>query len=1508
MLAILAWVVLCGVPMLMAQQAPTPPAALPYLLPPVLGNAALARLQAMRFLVERGLTPGGRSPDQTLAAARRQQALSPRFSAVDAAAHPADASLSAAWQPVGPAQVSTASFGLVTGRVTALAADPADATGNTLYVGSTGGGVWKSTAAAGAANFAPLTDTLAAYSANSSVSLSIGALSVQPGGTGVVLAGTGDPNSAADSYYGAGILRSGDGGLTWSLIAESDDLETGGNNNYTFLGNSFAGFAWSTASPSTVVAAVSTSAEGIIVNAPSDATGILGLYYSLDAGKSWQLATITDGSGNVVQSSQMAITGGGNAATAVVWNPLRQLFFAAVRYHGYYQSPDGVTWTRMANQPGAALTTANCPTNAGTYASIGCPIFRGALAVQPVTGDLFALTVDQENQDQGLWRDVCSLSSNACANPVVQWGSQIADTALEAGNGDTTIPQAAYDLVLAAVPSQQDTLLFAGAYDLFRCSLANACAWRNTTNDQTCMAAGVAPAQHAIDATAAASGILYFGNDGGLWRTTDLVNQQQAACSSDDATHFQNLNEGLGSLAEVESMAEDETDSANLMASLGNLGTAAPQSGASAWLQVLDGYGSGAAIDPASTENWYATSEFGVGINRCTEGSGCNTAGFGSIVIGNSDVSGDGGTQLIPAPWILDPQNTSNIILGTCRIWRGPSIGDWSSSNLLSSMLDGDQGSMCNGNAEIRSLAASGSASDAAGVSEQVYAGLAGLLDGGESIPGHLFSASVNSASGASTSWTDLALSPVTLPASNSTVFNPGGFDISSIDVDAHDSTGNTVYVTVQGFGNNAVFVDKVYRSVDGGAHWQNLTSNLPNAPANSIAVDPNNANIVYVATDMGVYVTTEVSDCLDASDNCWSVFGTALPNAPAVQLAVYNYGATSVLRAATYGRGIWQIPLVSAATVQTTMSVTPASLNFASEAVSTQSAPQQLVVNNTGSLSLNISQITVTGDFSESDTCSSPIAPGDACVVEVYFLPAVTGARSGVLTLYANISSGQVTVPLSGTGLAAPSIILNPVQVDFPATTIGSTSPASNVTVSNTGGSTAALASETVSGDFSIAANTCGTTLTANTGCTVSLVFAPTASGTRTGTLTVVDSAGTQTAALTGTGQSVPTDTLSPASLAFAAQVIGTASAGQAVTLTNSGDLALQLIATQVSGAFQAINNCGTSLAGHASCAIVVQFVPQAVGSTQGTLTVSDALRVQTINLTGAGVAPAGISATPVSLSFGNYAIGATSPPQTVTVTNNGGIGLSALQYAVTGDFALASTSGGCGSSLGAGSACQLSLTFSPTQAGARSGQLTITAAELSSPLEVALSGSGEDFSLQVSGSSTATITSGQTASYLVQVIPVNGSTGTVSLSCAGAPVNATCVINPATVALNANATASATVTVETGVADTAMDGRSRALMPRASPLLLAVALPWLAVRRRKTAPAARRMLSLLALFVLFLAPVACGVSASGGSGGAGGGGTTSGNSTPSGTYTLTVTGSAPGVTHTASLTLTVE
>ena len=1468
--------------------------------------AASAALRARDFLGGRTL-PHPIAAARAMAAARKQQAA--MLTAQEMS--PQTSGLNAVWQPLGPNQVASIAYGNVTGRVTAIAIDPADASGNTVYLGTTGGGVWKSTNAAGPAasvSFAPLTDTLPVFSANagSSVipSLSIGAVSVQ---SGVVLAGTGDPNDATDSFYGSGLLRSIDGGLTWTLIQDSQDQTAG---RHSFIGLGFAGFAWSTTSPDTVVAAVSQAAEGTLVNAPDTTNSVMGLYYSTDAGATWQMATLMDGS-QIVQRPLPSSSGqGGNAATSVVWNPVRQRFYAAVRYHGYYESVDGATWTRVAQQPGSSLTTTACPPNTDTTGNPSCPIFRGALAVQPNSGDTFALTVDGNNLDQGLWQDVCGLSGTSCTSNELTFSKHLPSTPLETVNASTVIPQADYNLALAAVPSGADTILYAGTIDLYRCSLAAGCILRNTTNaiDGCAAPAMVAPAQHAI-ATLAGSTLLYLGNDGGLWRSTDGVNQQATPCSPDDATHFQNLNSGLGSLAEVTSFAQHPTDPATLLVGLGANGTAATSSASTPWTQLATGEGGTVAIDQTDPLLWYISTGAGVSIHQCADGAACTAADFsGTPTIGSAQTSSD--SSLIDAPWMLDPVLPANLLVGTCRVWRGPadSGSAWSSANAISPLLAGPQNASCgSANPVLRSLAAAGPTDNAAAAqnagSPVLYAGMAGTLDGGGTAGGHLFSTATAETDSSTTPWSDLTLSPVT---NDTATFNPGGFDISSLAADSHDATGKTLYATVMGFAGNGVDAAHLYRTVDAGAHWANISNNLPNAPANSVIVDPNDANTVYVAMDTGVYVTNEVATCVDVSSNCWSIYGTSLPNAPVVQLAASpglptGDGRIGELRAATYGRGLWQIPLLTALNpAQPALSLDPTNLAFGSQAVATASDPQTITATNSGSAPLTISSVVATGDFTETDTCTSAtIAVGLTCTVQVRFLPTVTGRRNGLLTVYGNIAGGQASTTLSGTATPPAAVILKPLGLVFLPTNINATSPAQNVTISNTGGTSTSLQTPIVSGaGFKISADTCTATLLPDSGCTVAITFTPTASGVSSGSFTISDGAGTQTASLTGTGVTPATDALSATSLAFAVQKLTTVSAPQQITITNAGDVALTLISAQTTSTdFTITNACGASLNPHSTCAIDVAFQPQSIGHIAAQFTIADEYRTQTVALSGTGVAPPGVSLSPLyNLTFPVTGVGQTAAPQTVTLTNNGGLPLNLTSTVLTGDFSILAGSDTCGVTLAPDNACTLQVVFTPTVGGTRTGTLTITDSAPNSPQVLHLSGNAVDFALTPDGDTTVTISSGENAVF--PLLFTSSTADTTNFTCAGVPLNATCNVTPASVAQGGATTVSVTILTGTLTASLVPPARSGSR----SGLWLAALLPLGLLTLRRN-----RRLSLLLLCCLLL-PTGCGTGRQLPSSGSTGGSSGQTAVTPAGTYPIVVSAISGGLTRTITLTLVVK
>ena len=1489
-LAFVAWCLLSNLPL--AAHAQTPPVQT-NATQPQKPNLPPRVLEAQRFLAQRGWTPG-----RTI-----------HRSAGSAGAHAQPGT--GTWQSLGPDAVLTPTYGLVTGRVSALALDPADATGNHLYLGTTGGGVWvtNNAAVSDAAQvvFTPLTDAEEALSGAQDSSISIGALTVQPGGTGVILAGTGDPNDALDSYYGAGILRSADGGNSWTLIRETADLK------WKFTGEGFAGFAWSSVNPQLVVAAVSQAYEGTLVNALAVNNSYEGLYYSSDGGVTWNLATIADAAGAVVQGPGGAFAApDGNAATSVVWNPVRQLFVAAVRFHGYYQSGDGINWMRMAAQPGANLTAANCPANAGQTGSIGCPIFRGTLAVNPQTGDTFAWTVDEFNQDQGLWQDQCAISGGACNSPNItfarQWNTQALETST--AEGAATIVNGDYNLALAAVPAGlgqgEDTWLLAGVNDLWRCSLAQGCVWRNTTNATTCMSAQVAEYQHALAWNAGNPLEIFVGNDSGLWRSLDAIGETGPPCSATDATHFQNLNGGLGSLSEVVSMAV--TSPFGMMTGLGVNGTAGLKSSTAVtaeWPQILGGYGGPVAIDPKNKENWYANNQDGVAIYFCSDPTTCSPAAFGSgPVVNDADVGGDGDTMASPAPFLVDPVDSTQLLIATCRVWRGPASGvGWTGSNSISPILDsGALDASCSGDALIRSIAALPLSAG----EEAIYVGTYGLLDGGQNLPGHVLRAIVNTQGAAMPAWQDLTFSPV---SNSAYALNQFGFDISSIYIDSHDPTGNTVYVTVEGMPTALENVETVYGSMDGGADWVNLTANLPSAPVSSLVVDPQSAGTVYVATDVGVYFTTQISSCAGEASICWAAFGSGLPEAPIVQLSVPLASAPAqVLTAGTYGRGVWQTPFWTGGigTGPPTDNLNNGSIAFPATAMGQLSAPLPVVLTNSGDMPLTSIAVSVSGPFQTSNTCGTQLAGGAACTIEVIFAPTQIGSQAGVLTVSDALRTQ--TVALAGTGAQPAALSVNPASLTFGSQSVGASSAPMILTIGNTGGVAAANVGFQISGasagSFSTGTTTCAATLIAGSNCTVQVIFTPIAAGENSATLTVSSATSgvmPATVPLSGAGNAVSGLNVSPAELTFAATLVGSSSAAQMVTVSNTSSAqASQLSLTVTNGFALTQNACAGSLAAGASCTVEVLFDPTATGTATGTLTVSSPSvgNVAVVELGGTGAVAAAIQVTPATiLPFATTGVGQTSSPVTVTVTNTGiATALSNLAVAVPAGFQLVNDT--CAATLGPGMSCTVGVEFAPTAAGSLMGNLTVTSSSAADAVSIPLQGMGFDFTVTVSGSNVQSVAEGLTADYSLILTPANGSSGTFTFACGVLPANAACSFSGASQVVSSGATGNLTVAVSTG----SSTAGSQAQRPGAWGFLPVVCGLLLLPLGRKR----RRKVWLTALLLAMMAGGASSCIVSGG--GTGGGGGNIPGTTPTGTYSIQVTVTSNGLSHSIPVTLTVD
>ncbi len=238
------------------------------------------------------------------------------------------------------------------------------------------------------------------------------------------------------------------------------------------------------------------------------------------------------------------------------------------------------------------------------------------------------------------------------------------------------------------------------------------------------------------------------------------------------------------------------------------------------------------------------------------------------------------------------------------------------------------------------------------------------------------------------------------------------------------------------------------------------------------------------------------------------------------------------------------------------------------------------------------------------NSTATGTQAPAPVYNCGVGFTLTDGGGNSGIFgsTACSNIQNPAFPPYLPDNGSL---ISISPTAVGFGTVATGSSSATQAVTVTNSGTAAAPVGAISTTGDFS-QTNTCGTSIAAGSSCAVNVKFTPTATGTRTGNLTVTASGITNTVPLSGTGVAPgPILNPNPTSLSFAGTVVGSTSAAQAVTVTNSGTTTATVSAVSASGDFSQTNTC-SSLAVGASCTVTVRFTPTASGNRTGAVTIT--------------------------------------------------------------------------------------------------------------------------------------------------------------------------------------------------------------------------------------------------------------------------------------------------------------
>jgi hypothetical protein len=531
-------------------------------------------------------------------------------------------------------------------------------------------------------------------------------------------------------------------------------------------------------------------------------------------------------------------------------------------------------------------------------------------------------------------------------------------------------------------------------------------------------------------------------------------------------------------------------------------------------------------------------------------------------------------------------------------------------------------------------------------------------------------------------------------------------------------------------------------------SQMSNLNSSATSA--NSFFVRPTGNPVVAGANASDFQVDT--SQCSTAVTSCL------------LTVSFKPIGATPVNRTATVTVPTQAANSPEVLTLNGTVSATPVLAVSSNPVAATPTVVGQtnnsagFAVTNTGGGTLTVTNMVLSGpnasDFAISAAgCSAPgftLASQATCALNGAFKPAAPGNRTATLTFTDN-ETNPTSINLTGFGAntGGPELGLtmtpNPTngQIFYPDTVVGHTtnfniSLVSLLNFASPGASSGAhITSATLTGDFT-QTNNCPVPpaqLAGGQNCTYTVLFAPTAVGSRTGTLTIAtDAPGTPsfTVNFAGNGVNIPVATLAPLGLDFGPVVSGSSSAAQTLTLTNTGNGPLTFSSPVVAGPFSiSANTCSSPLAAAGSCTFSVKFNAPAKGPATGTLALNTNAAGQTVSagLRGAGVTGPVASALPSSLAFGNQPINSTSPSKAVTLTNAGDSNFNIAGIHASENF---SETNNCGAMLAPGASCTISVSFAPGvdtfPMSPANGQVFVTTSAPGSPLGIPLTGTATD------------------------------------------------------------------------------------------------------------------------------------------------------------------------------------
>jgi hypothetical protein len=457
----------------------------------------------------------------------------------------------------------------------------------------------------------------------------------------------------------------------------------------------------------------------------------------------------------------------------------------------------------------------------------------------------------------------------------------------------------------------------------------------------------------------------------------------------------------------------------------------------------------------------------------------------------------------------------------------------------------------------------------------------------------------------------------------------------------------------------------------------------------------------------------------------------------------------------------------------QTGLTISPGSISFGNVTVG-QLGSQIVTLTNSGNVNLVVNLATISGVGFGITGLSLPatITAGQSISFNAQFTPTLAGATTGTIIFSDNASNSPQTLTLAGTGVTSGATLTpSPGSVNFGNAVVGSSNN-QTVTLSNTGSTSVTVTQVTATGTgFSVTGITTPMTLSAGQTANFTAVFAPTATGVDSGSISIISSASDPSVALTGTGTQAALSA-NPASVNFGSLLVGS-NGSVPVTLTNTGTASVTISAASASGPGFTISGLTVPLTINAgqNTSLTAKFAPTSAGSANGNISITSNApgSPMAIALSGTGTAAQPqLSISPPSLTFGNVNVGGSSA-QTVMLTNTGNATLTISAASASGaGFSINGLA--LPASINAGANASFTVQFAPTITGSATGSVLLTSNAPGSPATIALTGTGTQATLSANPSSVSfgSVLVGSNGSQ--SIILTNSGSASVTISAASA------------------------------------------------------------------------------------------------------------------------------------------